>query len=137
MASITKERWIKEIEYLNKTQCDELVSGINVEPETFLTELNGSNANGIPALIMEYCDGGNLRQLFNDQRNVCGMFESDVKQILYALKNAISHLHSISIIHRNICPENVLIKMDQNNRRIYKVRYINANNHCNSISSMF
>lgn len=121
-----KMRWIKEIEYLNQTRCDELVGGINVQPETFLAELNGSNANGMPALIMEYCDGGNLRQLFNQHRNVCGMVESDVKQILFALKNAIFHLHSHSfpIVHHNICPENVIIKLDRNNRRIYKVLFI-------------
>lgn len=116
------ERWITEIDHLtNKIRHPNIVRGIKVKPESFLPELNELGAVNMPALIMEYGDGGSLRHQLNEYRNVCGMFESEVKQILIALKGAVHYLHSVQIVHRNICPENVIVQLGPNNQRTYKV----------------
>lgn len=105
----------------NTVRHPNIVRAIKVKPETFLPELNEVGAMGSPALIMEYGDGGTLRHQMNEHRNVCGLFESEVKQILSALKGAVHYLHSIQIVHRNICPDNVVVQFGPNNQRAYKV----------------
>lgn len=99
-----------------------IVRGIRVEPDTFLRELAAENPSGIPILITPYCAGGNLRHRLNDNRNACGMCETDVRNILMALKNAISYLHSLSIVHRDLKPESVVIELTADGQGIYKVR---------------
>lgn len=117
-----KERWEREVDYMtNKIRHLNIVRGIKVKPEAFLSELEKSNPSGMPILIMEYCEGGDLRKQLNDNQNVSGMAESEVRNILRSLKSAVEYLHSLSITHRDIKPENVVIQITSDGRRIYKV----------------
>lgn len=101
-----------------------IVRGIKVTPDTFIMELNNSNPSGMPILIMEYCEGGDLRRQLNDNRNASGFVEGEVRNIIQSLKNAVYHLHSLSITHRDIKPENVVIQIATDGRRIYKVNML-------------
>ncbi|WOO86371.1 Serine/threonine-protein kinase Nek2 [Vanrija pseudolonga] len=66
-------------------------------------------------LVMEYCDGGDLRGLLDDYLEAGqGIFEEDVQsiflQVLLGLHHCHSHLKQGSIVvHRDIKPENVLL----------------------------
>lgn len=105
----------------NKIRHINIVRGIKIKPDAFLSELLMIHQSNMPILIMEYCEGGDLRRQLNDSRNASGMTEIEVRNILIALKNAIFYLHSLSITHRDIKPENVVIQLTKDNHRIYKV----------------
>lgn len=120
-----KERWEREINYMtNKIRHMNIVRGIKVKPDAFLIELTKSSPSELPILVMEYCDGGDLRKQLNDNRTANGMLESEVRNILQALKNAVFCLHSMAITHRDIKPENVLIQLSGDGHRNYKVNNI-------------
>lgn len=107
---------------MNKIRHVNILRGIRIQPDSFVLELAAKeNPSEIPILITPYCNGGNLRHQLNDNRNVCGMCEIDVRNILMALKNAIFYLHSLSIVHRDLKPESVLIELTADGQRIYKV----------------
>lgn len=117
-----KERWEREVDYMiNQIRHVNIVRGIKVKPATFLTELENYNPSGMPILVMEYCEGGDLRRQLNESKSCSGLAESDVRNVLHSLKSAVEHLHSMSITHRDIKPENVVIQLATDGRRIYKV----------------
>lgn len=75
----------------------------------------------MPILITQYCNGGDLRRQLNENQNSSGMLEADIRNILSSMKNAVFYLHSLSIIHGDIKPESVVIQIENDGRRIYKV----------------
>lgn len=116
-----KDRCNREVEMMtNRIRHLNIVRGLKVRTDTFVSELLKANPPGMPILITEYYEAGDLRRQLNDNRNSSGMLESEVRNILQALKNAIFYLHSLSKIHRNIKPENIVIH-DNDGQRIYKV----------------
>lgn len=124
-AAKQKERWEREVDLMtNKIRHENIVRGIKVKPETFLTDLDKTNPSGMPILLMEYCEGGDLRHQLNNSKNCSGFPESEVRKILQALKSAVSHLHSLSITHRDIKPENVVINIYPNGKKVYKVNIL-------------
>jgi len=61
-----------------------------------------------PLLSMEFCSGGDLRQILRQPQNAAGLPEPEVRKVLTCIGGAISYLHSIRIIHRDLKPENIL-----------------------------
>lgn len=121
-AAKQRERWEREVDYMiNKIRHVNIVRGIEVKPASFLTELDHYNPSAMPILLMEYCEGGDLRRQLNESKNCAGLSESDVRNVLQSLKSAVEHLHSLSITHRDIKPENVVIQVAGDGRHIYKV----------------
>lgn len=105
----------------NTINHENIVRGIKVQPQSFLQALNKPNPSSIPVLIMEYCDGGDLRRQLNNSKNTSGLPEFEVRIILKCLSNAISYLHSMKITHRDIKPENIVIKLMKNGEKVYKL----------------
>ncbi|XP_055316241.1 inhibitor of nuclear factor kappa-B kinase subunit beta [Sitodiplosis mosellana] len=117
-----KERCNREVEMMtNNIRHVNIVRGLKVRPDNFLSELLKANPTGMPALITEYYEAGNLRRQLNDNRNSSGMLESEVRNILQSLKNALFYLHSLSKVHRDVKPENVVIHLTNDGQRIYKL----------------
>lgn len=120
-----KERWEREVDYMtNKIRHVNIVRGLKVKPDSFLVELDKTNTSGMPILLMEYSEGGDLRRALSDSKNASGFPESEVRNILQALKDAVHYLHSLSITHRDIKPENVVFQSAPDGRKTYKVLQI-------------
>ncbi|CAG7709916.1 unnamed protein product [Allacma fusca] len=82
----------------------------------------------LPFLVMEYCSGGNLRQLLKRPENLSGLPEKEVLAVLSDICEAIVYLHNQPIgknryiIHRDIKPENIVIQWDEILKRcVYKL----------------
>ncbi|CAG7723601.1 unnamed protein product [Allacma fusca] len=75
----------------------------------------------LPLLCMEYCSGGDLRQLLKRPENLSGLPERQVRAVLSHISDAISYLHDNNIIHRDIKPENIVIQRGSSGNAIYKL----------------
>lgn len=64
---------------------------------------------GIPYIVMEYVDGGSLRDRIRQR-----MSEEEIRRIIGQTCLALSFAHSYSIVHRDIKPENILLTKDGN-----------------------
>ncbi|NLC54435.1 MAG: Stk1 family PASTA domain-containing Ser/Thr kinase [Erysipelothrix sp.] len=60
-------------------------------------------------IVMEYVDGKTLKQLVSDRG---GLYQEEAIYIMRQLTSAISEAHNNEIIHRDIKPQNVLVKSD-------------------------
>ncbi len=84
------------------------LSGITPHPnlvQTFGVSLDGPN----PCIILEYCGGGSLDQLFQSDVGL-----TNEKRLEYALKigYGLLHLHSRNIVHRDLAARNILLTND-------------------------
>ncbi|KAI8876423.1 Pkinase-domain-containing protein [Backusella circina FSU 941] len=62
------------------------------------------------SFIMEYSDGGNLYQLMRERKKVgLGFNHCELKNILYQILLAVSHIHRHHVFHRDMKPENLLV----------------------------
>lgn len=113
-------RWNQELKIMQNKECDYIVHAIDVAPENFIVLLNQTNLTGFPLLVMEYCEGGDLRKFLCKIENSNGLIESEIKNILKCLRNAIEHLHKNNLTHRDIKPENILIQ-HKNYSNFYKL----------------
>lgn len=106
-----------------KIHCDNIVKTISLDGlgEIFRQGLAKYNPSELPILVMEYCEGGDLRRLMSKNSNCSGLPEAEVRSILKALRNAISYLHDQRITHRDIKPENIVLKKQPDGGFVYKV----------------
>ncbi len=72
-------------------------------------------------LIMELCDC-NLAQIINEKK---GNIE-EIKEILTQLNNVFKIMYRNNIIHKDIKPENILIKKLENDKYLYKLTDYNS-----------
>ncbi len=84
-----------------------VTSGIPPHPnlvQTFGVSLDGPN----PCIVLEYCGGGSLDNLFGSENL------SNEKRLDYALKigYGLLHLHSRNIVHRDLAARNILLTND-------------------------
>merc|ERR1712003_313845 len=73
-------------------------------------------------LVMEFCDGGNLRKVFNQNKH--GVRLQDLLNICSDLGSALQYLHEVHhIIHRDIKPENIFLSKTTDSTRplLYKI----------------
>ncbi|KAG7302291.1 hypothetical protein JYU34_013787 [Plutella xylostella] len=104
-----KERWTKEVEMLQTCDNPNIVGTRELPPE-FKTGLARANPSGLPILCMEYCSGGDLRQLLNKPESCAGLKELQIRQILSDIKSAMQFLYQNKITHRDLKPENIVMQ---------------------------
>lgn len=129
-----KERWSYEVDLMTTTiHSDNIVRTITVDRwPAFKEGLMKCNPSGLPILVMEFCEGGDLRRVLNKNGNCSGLSEGEVRAVLKALRNAINYLHDMKITHRDIKPENIVLKKGPDGSFVYKViRFIHMARNMN------
>lgn len=119
------EKLRKERDKMLQVSHQNIVCCLN--PNIFSTDYNLDKQykNGIiwrDVLVMEYCNGGNLRKFFN--QNKYGVRLSELLRICSDLGSALQYLHETHhIIHRDLKPENVFLAKTPDSTRplIYKI----------------
>lgn len=69
----------------------------------------GETNDGLVYLVMEYVEGGTLRDVLNRKKFLT---PSQAFEILRPMLDGLSHAHEAGLIHRDIKPENVLMRTD-------------------------
>lgn len=108
MTAKHRERWTKEVEMLQECKNPNIVGTKELPPE-FVNGLERANPSGLPILCMEYCSGGDLRQVLNKPESCAGLKEQQIRQILCDISNAMEFLHLSKITHRDLKPENIVM----------------------------
>lgn len=115
-----KSRWTQESRWMNDINIENIVRACPDLCADLVAEQN--QRIQLPVIAMEYCDGGNLRTKLNQIENINGFCDLDVRQILGALRKAVYHLHDrYQITHRDIKPDNIVIKYNGEGQPIYKL----------------
>ncbi|XP_046859297.1 inhibitor of nuclear factor kappa-B kinase subunit beta-like isoform X2 [Xenia sp. Carnegie-2017] len=113
-----RERWRQEVQFLNHINHPNIIKTIELPPELAQDEL--TIGSGLPALCMEYCEGGDLRKTLCTSDNCCGLKEGMIIRVCEDIASAIECLHKAKIAHRDLKPENIVICPGKN-RNTYKV----------------
>jgi len=67
-------------------------------------------------ICMEFCEGGSLTSLINNKRGITGQAKGWCKQLALGL----THMHKLSVMHRDIKPCNILVALDTRNEGTMK-----------------
>ena len=87
-----------DVLFLEKSFCDEKETGKVID------------------IIMEFCDGGDVGDFFEDKYPNIPMDENMIKHVLASLIKGLSYLHNeLNVYHRDLKPQNILIKKNQRN----------------------
>ncbi|XP_015032446.2 inhibitor of nuclear factor kappa-B kinase subunit beta [Drosophila willistoni] len=119
------ERWQKEYNWTRDfPELDSIVSGIRLEEKhlEFVQYLNRTHACKLPVIILEYCDGGDVRKRLQLPENANGLCELEVRSILGSMRKALDFLHfKCKVCHRDLKPDNIVIQRGRNGKKIYKL----------------
>lgn len=111
-----RERWKNEVDLMQRLNHPNVVKSVAVPPC-----LEPRVPQPLPSLGMEYCSGGDLRQVLNKPEHCSGLSEESVRLILSQISSALLYLHSERIIHRDVKPENIVLKPESDGRVSYKI----------------
>ncbi|CAF0780092.1 unnamed protein product [Didymodactylos carnosus] len=116
----------KELKILKGALHENIVRYIALEPVIFdatvttPTSPSSSRVNR-EALFIEYCNGGSLHNLLEMNEHRYGLFEDDFLLLFKHLTYGLKHLHEKNIIHRDIKPDNIMLSINLNGERTYKL----------------
>ncbi|XP_078339559.1 serine/threonine-protein kinase TBK1-like isoform X1 [Crassostrea virginica] len=102
----------REIELLQRLKHRNVISIFDIQRE--MTSKNY-------VLAMEYCDGGSLYSMLDQPKYFYGLPEEEFLIVLYDIASGMKYLRQHDIIHRDIKPGNIMRKIDENGRSIYKL----------------
>ncbi|KAH8288820.1 hypothetical protein KR054_010241 [Drosophila jambulina] len=119
------ERWNQEYKWTREfQQLPHIVAGVildEVDP-AFRDYLNGRHIAHLPVIVLEYCNGGDVRKRLMSPENANGLVEFEVREILAALRMAIYFLHSkCGVCHRDLKPDNIVIQRRADGKKVYKL----------------
>jgi len=110
----------REMEILQGTNHENIVRYINLEPVTS-SDTPGVTPGTREALLLEYCNGGSLHNVLELPENRYGLCEDDFMLLFRHLTNALRYLHDKNTIHRDIKPDNIMLSININGERTYKL----------------
>lgn len=110
----------REMEILKATNHENIVRYIALEPVTS-SDTPGVVPNTREALLLEYCNGGSLHNVLELPENRYGLSEDDFMLLFRHLTNALKYLHDKNTIHRDIKPDNIMLSININGERTYKL----------------
>ncbi|KAH8312567.1 hypothetical protein KR044_011524 [Drosophila immigrans] len=120
-----KERWMKEYKWTRQFKdFPWIVAGVQLgnDCSEFIKCLNDDHIWKLPVIILEYCNGGDVRKLLQQAQNVNGLVQSEVCAILSCLRQAVYFLHTTcEICHRDLKPDNIVIHRLSDGRKQYKL----------------
>ena len=103
--TLTKQRFEREITALSKLDHPNIVKIIQ-------WNVGGDPPNFHPYYVMEYLDGGSLRNLMGEKFSSNGQYYFDVRwtlnRIILPVCNALAQAHSLNIYHRDLKPSNIM-----------------------------
>ncbi|TRY93379.1 hypothetical protein DNTS_032871 [Danionella cerebrum] len=72
-------------------------------------------------LVMELCSGGSLLNQLENFENMFGIPESEFLIVLQCVVHGVNHLREMGIVHRDIKPGNILRRVGEDGRSVYKL----------------
>ncbi|KAI2659231.1 Inhibitor of nuclear factor kappa-B kinase subunit epsilon [Labeo rohita] len=72
-------------------------------------------------LVMELCSGGSLLNLLEEPENAFGLPESEFLIVLQCVVQGMNHLRENGVVHRDIKPGNIMRKVGEDGRSVYKL----------------
>ncbi|XP_062584069.1 serine/threonine-protein kinase TBK1-like [Saccostrea cucullata] len=76
---------------------------------------------GNDVIIMEYCSGGSLYAMLDKPKYSFGFPEEEFLIVLHDISDGIQYLRKMQITHRDIKPGNIMRKIDENGKSVYKL----------------
>lgn len=95
----------REVSVISKINHPSILKFIGFSPFNFKGQMR-------PVIVTEYASGGTLQSILDLERNCCSKPGWDITKKLinlYGLASSLQYLHSHDIIHRDLCPSNVLL----------------------------
>ncbi|CAF1406879.1 unnamed protein product [Adineta steineri] len=109
----------RELDILKSADHENIVRYIALEPVMSSDAPHTSDKR--EALLIEYCNGGSLNNVLELPENRYGLIEVDYMLLFKQLTNALKYLHDKNTIHRDIKPDNIMLSININGERTYKL----------------
>lgn len=79
-----------------------------------------TDISGTVYIVTEYCNYGSLDK-FIRKKNPKILTESNIKELIIQLRDGMRHLIEHNILHRDMKPENILLSLDKNGKKVVKI----------------
>ncbi|BFF89107.1 inhibitor of nuclear factor kappa-B kinase subunit beta [Drosophila madeirensis] len=120
-----KDRWMMELKFTRAfRKLPNIVAGVCLgnDDASFVAYLNDTHKCRLPVIILEFCNGGDVRKQLQMPENANGLSEFEVREILGALRQALHFLHSeCKVCHRDLKPDNIVIHRQRDGSKTYKL----------------
>lgn len=107
-----------EDEVLQKRFQNEAKAASQISHPNAVTLFDFGVNEGVPYLVMEYIQGRTLKLVIDQEKPLA---LDRVANILMQLAEALHSAHRLGIVHRDIKPDNFMVRIDQDGREVAKV----------------
>ena len=107
-----------EDEVLQKRFHNEAKAASQISHPNAVTLFDFGIEGNVPYLVMELIQGRTLKQLLEDEKSIS---VERVALFLRQISEALNHAHRLGIIHRDIKPDNFMVRVEEDGREVVKV----------------